>query len=128
MWDEMGHEPYSTWVLLERARLVASAADGAERALDLNATALRKAIEHDLAPFALDAVVGVAKLMGAGPTSSQVCALQGVVASPAATSSVRERAATLLTRLHVEVDTTGPPPGCDRRDRAGACLSRVAGA
>jgi tetratricopeptide (TPR) repeat protein len=60
-WREIGHEPYATWTLVQLGH-VASAGRRPADAIRRYAEALDLAVRLDLAPFALDTIVGAARV------------------------------------------------------------------
>jgi predicted ATPase/class 3 adenylate cyclase len=97
MWEDIGHEPYLCWVLIQLASVAGAEPSGAIDATPLHAHALALAINNRLAPFALEIVVATAELDGpplADPIAERV---RNVVGHPAATRAVSDRAVALLS-------------------------------
>jgi predicted ATPase/DNA-binding winged helix-turn-helix (wHTH) protein len=125
MWEQIGHTPYSTWVTVQLAHLAAADDGGTARAEQLYAAAIAWAIEHGLAPYALDVVVGAAALGCPDAVAERASNLHQVIEHGAASAAVRRRAEALLARLDACIDATQPASGGDWRELAARVASAL---
>ena len=113
MWEEIGHEPYLTWTVVQLGHLATSEAEAAR----LFAAAITMAVRNGLAPFALDAVVGAARLGLPDEIEARSSNLRFVSGHPSATAAVRSQAERVLGELGDIPSGSGQPP--DRSDADG---------
>jgi predicted ATPase len=106
-WKDIGHEPYAAWTLVQLGHAAAASgrhADATRRYAD----ALDLALRHGLAPFALEAIVGAARIDMPPEPEERRTLLESVAGDPAASREVRASA-------RDEIDLLGPAPERARR-------------
>jgi predicted ATPase len=97
-WNEIGHEPYAAWTLVQLGH-VATVRRQRAHAMRRYADALDLALRHGLAPFALDAMVGAARI-GVPPDMAERRTILEVVAQHhAASYEARESARNQIDML-----------------------------
>ncbi len=110
LWAAMGHEPYRAWVLNQLGYVLLAAGNQRQaEAQQSFAQALHLAVRHKLAPFALDAFAGVARLLaGKGDRRGAAQLLALAEQHPASPYETREKARCLLAQLAGEMPADVP--------------------
>ena len=106
MWEQMSHEPYLTWTVLQLGHLATGDVDGAR----LTAASISMALRNGLAPFALEAVVGAARFGVPDEIAARAANLRFVTEHPSATATVRSHAERMLGELGDIPSGSGQPP------------------
>jgi tetratricopeptide (TPR) repeat protein len=102
-WTEAVHEPYASWTLVQLGH-VAAARQRPAHAMRRYAEAIDLAVRHGLAPFALDAIVGAARIDVPPELAERGALLEFVAHAPVASHETRESA-----REHINM--LGSSPG-----------------
>jgi predicted ATPase/DNA-binding SARP family transcriptional activator/Tfp pilus assembly protein PilF len=121
LWASMGHDPYRAWVLSQLGH-VAAKKDRPAAASDYYRQALLLSTRHNLAPFALEAFVGIVKLLlQAGQTENMAQLLTLAQHHPASTAETKETARALCDELaaHLPGELMTAGPALDWRVAAG---------
>lgn len=111
LWTAMGHDPYRAWILTQSGYvLLALGNQRRGEAKQCFAQALQLSVRHKLAPFALDAFVGVGHLLAdAGDRRGAARLLALTARYPATAYETRAKARCLLEQLAGEAPAVAPP-------------------
>jgi predicted ATPase/DNA-binding winged helix-turn-helix (wHTH) protein len=104
-WSEIGHEPYAAWTLVQLGH-VAGVRGWHDHAMRRYADAFDLALRHELAPFALDAIVGAARIDVPSELAERRALLELVAHHRAASEEVRESARDQIDMLGTAPDRT----------------------
>jgi tetratricopeptide (TPR) repeat protein len=110
-WTEIGHEPYAAWTLGQLGH-VAGARRQPAHAMRRYAESLELALRHGLAPFALDAIVGVARIDVPPERTERLALLEMAARHPTASHETRESA-------RDQIDMLAPAPDLAQQGQAG---------
>ena len=118
-WKQISHEPYIAWVLVQLGRVISVNAARRDEAGYLYAKSLELAIRHELAPFALEALVSAVELEGFATLDERESLVRLVADHPATPFEVRERARAMSPESGVADSKTAsrstPDQGSDGR-------------
>jgi tetratricopeptide (TPR) repeat protein len=113
LWAQIGHEPYSAWVLCQLGYVMAAVdSDRKAEARQYFSQALQLSVRHRLAPFALDAFVGIAGLLACTGEKQYATHLLALAEQDAASAyETTEKARSLRNELKTDTADDVLTPG-----------------